>query len=773
MSKKMVFLLAVVLAMALLRAGQVFADYNVTISAAASSGGSWSGASPDVWTPSGTGSNVSVADIQSRLIAGTNVTITTAGGGSESGDIIVNAPFSWGTGTLTLTAGRDVSIGAVMTARRTSVLIMNTAQSAAGGTVRVAFKPGVANGFAGKVDFPGRTGVGALTINGVSYSLINNVTDLQAIGLAGNYALGDNIDAFATSDWNSSAGFQPIGNDTTQFSGVFEGLGHIVSGLHIERPSQNYVGLFGYTNGAAIRNVGRDFDQTARMNGRVCVGGLVGINWGGSISNSYSTGSVTGGDLVGGLVGWNESGSISYSYSTGSVTGGANVGGLVGWNDYGSISNSYSTGSATGTRSDSYVGGLVGYNYGGSISYSYSTGSVTGGANVGGLVGWNDYCSISNSYSTGSVTGTGSTSYAGGLVGYAGGGSINNSYSTGSVTATGRDSIVGGLVGCAGGGSINNSYSTGSVTATDSDSYVGGLVGYAGGGSINNSFWDTQTSGQSSSAGGGTGKTNAQMMQYATFQGAGWDISSSGGSSAVWRIYEGRTYPLLRGLLTPLTATANNDVMLYDGITAYSAGAGVTCTPSGYIPGKVAGALGYSGDSQGATAVGTYTITPGGLYSVQQGYDISFVSGTLSILTSLPVTHAGAITTSILIDPNSPITLYAGLDGAGVYKSTDNTNWNQANGASPNNLKNLRVKALARAMAGSIYAATYGGGVFKTADGGGNWKACDTTNMTNLNVISLALDAGGKLYAGTEAGVFVSNDSCANWTAMNNGLPTP
>ena len=642
--------------MALLRAGQVFADYNVTISAAASSGGSWSGASPDVWTPSGTGSNVSVADIQSRLIAGTNVTITTAGGGSESGDIIVNAPFSWGTGTLTLTAGRDVSIGAVMTARRTSVLIMNTAQSAAGGTVRVAFKPGVANGFAGKVDFPGRTGVGALTINGVSYSLINNVTDLQAIGLAGNYALGDNIDAFATSDWNSSAGFQPIGNDTTQFSGVFEGLGHIVSGLHIERPSQNYVGLFGYTNGAAIRNVGRDFDQTARMNGRVCVGGLVGINWGGSISNSYSTGSVTGGDLVGGLVGWNESGSISYSYSTG---------------------------------------------------------SVTGGANVGGLVGWNDYCSISNSYSTGSVTGTGSTSYA------------------------------------------------------------GGLVGYAGGGSINNSFWDTQTSGQSSSAGGGTGKTNAQMMQYATFQGAGWDISSSGGSSAVWRIYEGRTYPLLRGLLTPLTATANNDVMLYDGITAYSAGAGVTCTPSGYIPGKVAGALGYSGDSQGATAVGTYTITPGGLYSVQQGYDISFVSGTLSILTSLPVTHAGAITTSILIDPNSPITLYAGLDGAGVYKSTDNTNWNQANGASPNNLKNLRVKALARAMAGSIYAATYGGGVFKTADGGGNWKACDTTNMTNLNVISLALDAGGKLYAGTEAGVFVSNDSCANWTAMNNGLPTP
>jgi photosystem II stability/assembly factor-like uncharacterized protein len=61
--------------------------------------------------------------------------------------------------------------------------------------------------------------------------------------------------------------------------------------------------------------------------------------------------------------------------------------------------------------------------------------------------------------------------------------------------------------------------------------------------------------------------------------------------------------------------------------------------------------------------------------------------------------------------------------------------------------------------------------VFKTADGGSNWAACDTASMSNLNVISLALDPGGKLYAGTEAGVYVSVDQCATWTAMNNGLP--
>ena len=70
-----------------------------------------------------------------------------------------------------------------------------------------------------------------------------------------------------------------------------------------------------------------------------------------------------------------------------------------------------------------------------------------------------------------------------------------------------------------------------------------------------------------------------------------------------------------------------------------------------------------------------------------------------------------------------------------------------------------------------LYAATYGGGVFKTADGGGNWSACDTATMTNLNVISLTIDATGKLYAGTEAGVFLSTNDCANWTAINNGLP--
>ena len=74
-----------------------------------------------------------------------------------------------------------------------------------------------ATGFQGRVDFPGRTGSGILTIGGASYKLIDALgasgsttgTDLQGIasGLGGNYALAGEIDASATSSWNSGLGF--------------------------------------------------------------------------------------------------------------------------------------------------------------------------------------------------------------------------------------------------------------------------------------------------------------------------------------------------------------------------------------------------------------------------------------------------------------------------------------------------------------------------------------------------------------------------------------
>jgi len=125
---------------------------------------------------------------------------------------------------------------------------------------------------------------------------------------------------------------------------------------------------------------------------------------------------------------------------------------------------------------------------------------------------------------------------------------------------------------------------------------------------------------------------------------------------------------------------------------------------------------------------------------------------------------------SIVIDPNSATTLFAGLDGAGVFRSVDSgANWTAAT-VQPTN---LRIKALAFKAGDSttLYAASYGNGVFKSVNSGDSWAACAVTGLTNLNLISLVIDGTGKLYAGTEGGVFVSADGCGTWTAMNGGLP--
>jgi hypothetical protein len=132
------------------------------------------------------------------------------------------------------------------------------------------------------------------------------------------------------------------------------------------------------------------------------------------------------------------------------VTGGRYTGALAGYN-YGAILSSFSSGSITNTVNGD-AGGIAGVNNGlgsntGFITDCYSTATVTGLARMGGLVGWNYYATIINSYSTGAVTGT---------------------------------------------------------------SAVGGLIGQSSVADAIDCFWDTQTSGQATSA-GGSGRTTAEM----------------------------------------------------------------------------------------------------------------------------------------------------------------------------------------------------------------------------------------------------------------------
>ena len=224
------------------------------------------------------------------------------------------------------------------------------------------------------------------------YDVIQTLTQLQDInstGLGWDYVLGNNIDASATASWNGGAGFVPIGSYLNDFTGIFDGLGHTISGLTIHRPSSSNVGLFGSVGGAAIRNVGLVGDS---ISGSYFVGGLVGGSAGSTISDVYATGSVSGGYAVGGLVGSNVgNSSISDAYATGSVStsgGGNTLGGLVGSNSNSTISNAYASVSVSGASFQ--VGGLVGLNRNSTISHGYwdtTTGPSTGiGSSNGGTV---------------------------------------------------------------------------------------------------------------------------------------------------------------------------------------------------------------------------------------------------------------------------------------------------------------------------------------------------------------------------------------------------
>ena len=369
----------------------------------------------------------------------------------------------------------------------------------------------------------------------------------------------------ASATANEEKGWEPIGtiavNNT--FVGSFDGQGYEISDLFIDRPAEENIGLFGVIAGSAVvEDVGV---VNADVTGMNYVGGLLGYNNHATVTDCYFSGSLTGNDKAGGLLGYNDYGNITDSYSGGSVSGNGQVGGLMGYNDDGGVSNSYSTGSVTGNWQ---VGGLVGYTDEGTVSNSYSSANVTGELRVGGLVGRNDDGGVSNSYSTGSTTGnedvgglvgyncgegTVSNSYSsanvtgelrvGGLVGRIDDGTVSNSHSTGSVTGS---NYVGGLLGYIDEGTVSNSYSSGNVTG---DSDVGGLVGYnCGDGTVSNSFWDTETSGQATSD-GGSGKTTEEMMDFDTFDGVGWDITTvdpgETNPAYTWNIVDTVTYPFL------------------------------------------------------------------------------------------------------------------------------------------------------------------------------------------------------------------------------------
>ena len=196
------------------------------------------------------------------------------------------------------------------------------------------------------------------------------------------------------------------------------------------------------------------------------------------------------------------------------ITGsGDYVGGLMGSNGYlgcegGILINCYCSGSVSGKND---VGGLVGLNYEGDIIQCYSTAAVNGEHKVGGLVGRN-YSLVIGSYSTGLISDTRSAELLPDL-----------------------SPRIGGLV-----GDDLVSASIGHSAIISSRCIVVGC------------FWNIQSSGQSTSA-GGISKTTTEMQTASTFLEAGWDFvgETENGTEDIWWILEGQDYPRLWWELIP------------------------------------------------------------------------------------------------------------------------------------------------------------------------------------------------------------------------------
>ena len=551
--------------------------------------------------------------------------------------------------------------------------------------------------------------------------LVNTVYDLQNMqnNLAGTYALGRDIDASATASWNGGAGFSPIGNFSTQFTGSFDGQGRVISNLAINLPSTNHVGLFGYAGaGAALSNVSL---QAATVAGAARVGILVGLSRG-TISNASATGTVTADNYGGGLAG-ESSGSVASSWAAvtvaGTTTTSSSMGGLIGWNNTGgTIQDSYATGNVTAGTGSTRAGGLTGNNNG-SILRSYATGAVSGGSQgVGGLVGFNSgtpAATIVKSYATGAVT---ATALGGGLVGINSvGASVSKSYATGAVTATATAtaSTAGGLIG-SNSGAVTQSYATGAVNATSAlmatTVAAGGLIGTSSStGTVTQSYAtgaavSVITVSGTSIAGGLIGRNvgGASVMQsYAT--GAATATAAAGTAMA-------------GGLI-------GNHTSMGTVTQTYATGVATSASPSGTA---VAGGLIGS-------ATGTGAIT--------SSYWDTDTSGRTNAVGSGASTGITGLTTSQMQDPANYASTYAGWDFATVWSAPSAGYYPQLYGV--NYVLRVDPANASRVYGDANPAFTYSIYGFHAGDTAGiiNGLSVSTAATTTSNVGTYAISASG------------------------------
>lgn len=217
-----------------------------------------------------------------------------------------------------------------------------------------------------------------------------------------NITLDTDID-LTGKDWT------PIGTDyDNSYKGTFDGGGHTITGLTFTT-NDEYAGLFGYLNRAGtVKNVVMEGVQiTSNQIYGGSIGGVVGSSWG-TIENCSVSGSISGTVYVGGVVGVQIGGSITGCSSSATVKGMVDVGGVAGQtNSSATLTACYATGNVTleiAPKKNIAGGGLVGMNAGsrgllacyatGNVT---STGSSTGQVHIGGFLG-NNYTTVTAGY---------------------------------------------------------------------------------------------------------------------------------------------------------------------------------------------------------------------------------------------------------------------------------------------------------------------------------------------------------------------------------------
>ena len=201
---------------------------------------------------------------------------------------------------------------------------------------------------------------------------------------------GRTINLMADLDLSGYESWTPIGTNYNAFSGTFNGNSHTISGLTINAPSQEYVGLFGMLYGT-VTNL---YLSGVNIIGYQYVGGIAGQAFGNITHCAVTGGTVSGNGYTGGMAG-SMNGSLTASFATCNIFGRDfspfAAGGVAGRVDGGNVINCYSTGSVKPAAGVSGyftgAGGIAGSVNSGSVQNCFATGEISATMNVGGITG--------------------------------------------------------------------------------------------------------------------------------------------------------------------------------------------------------------------------------------------------------------------------------------------------------------------------------------------------------------------------------------------------